>query len=76
MRAYADWPKSHAKLGATDVIITKARAVDEDFQPGSIHAENKRLMVGAGKGSLEIMELKPAGKREMTAAAFLAGHKF
>ncbi|HEX5743916.1 MAG TPA: hypothetical protein VFX84_00475, partial [Candidatus Saccharimonadales bacterium] len=75
IRAYAGWPKSRAKLGATDAIITKARAVDEDLQPGFIHAGNKRLIVGAGEGALEILALKPAGKREMTAEAFLAGYE-
>jgi methionyl-tRNA formyltransferase len=75
IRAYAGWPQSRTKLGSTEVIITKAAAAGEALKPGEIHAENKRLLIGTGEGSLEILSLKPAGKPEMPAAAFLAGHK-
>lgn len=39
-----------------------------------IWVENKQLFVSCGKDSLEILTLKPAGKRDMTAQAFLAGY--
>lgn len=75
VRAYAGWPNSRAKLGSTDVIIIKARVAGENLKPGEMHAIDKRLVVGCGAGALEILALKPAGKREMTAEAFLAGYK-
>lgn len=75
IRAYAGWPKSHAKLGSNEVIITQAAVAETVLKPGQAMTENKRLLVGSGKGSLEILRLKPAGKPEMSAEAFLAGYK-
>lgn len=77
VRAYAGWPNSRARLGSHDVIITSARAVDtaSGGKPGEVTADSKHLLVATGKGSLEILSLKPAGKREMPAAAFLAGYR-
>jgi methionyl-tRNA formyltransferase len=75
VRAYAGWPKSRANLGSTEVIITRSRVAKENLAPGTVRSADKRLLVGTGKDSLEILALKPAGKREMSAPAFLAGHK-
>lgn len=79
VRAYAGWPKSRVRLGATDVIITGARVASDGagpgLRPGEIRVQDKRLIVGTGEGALEILSLKPAGKREMPASAFLAGYK-
>ena len=36
--------------------------------------EDNRLIVACGEGSLAIERLKPSGKQEMTAQAFLAGY--
>ncbi len=74
IRAFTDWPKSRAKLGSTEIIITKAQVINGVLKPGEIHAEDKKLIVGTSEDSLEIQSLKPAGKPEMTAAAFLAGY--
>ena len=75
IRAFREWPKSRTKLGRTEIIITKAQVVDDSLRPGETKIEDKRLIVGAGKESLEILSLKPAGKPEMTATAFLAGYE-
>ncbi len=80
IRAYADWPKSRTILGKTEVIITKAYVVPSNhsqLKPGDIEVvkEAKALMVECGQDCLYIESLKPAGKSEMTAEAFLAGYK-
>lgn len=75
IRAFIDWPKSRTKLSLTEVIITKAKIVDDDLQTGAIKIYNKGLIVGTKQKSLEILSLKPAGKPEMSAEAFLAGYK-
>lgn len=74
IRAFVEWPKNHTKLGSTEVIITKVRVVDDNLQPGAIKVDKKRLVVGTKQKDLEILSLKPAGKPEMTAVAFLAGY--
>lgn len=42
---------------------------------GRVSAEGGRLFVGCADGAIEILALQPAGKGEMTAAAFLRGYK-
>jgi methionyl-tRNA formyltransferase len=80
IRAYLDWPKSRTKLAGKDVIITKAYVVPTSSpgeKPGNVTVvpEAKAIYVATSSGSLWIQRLKPAGKNEMTAEAFLAGHR-
>lgn len=75
IRAYLHWPQSRTKLGAVDVIITKAHAKDGNAIPGAIATENSSLLVGTGDGILAIESLKPLGKKEMPVSAFLAGYR-
>lgn len=42
--------------------------------PGTILREGHHIYVQTGDGSVEITELQPAGKKRMTAEAFLAGY--
>jgi methionyl-tRNA formyltransferase len=43
--------------------------------PGAILEASGRLLVAAGGGTLEVLELQPAGKRSMLAAEFLRGYR-
>ncbi len=73
VRAYVGWPGSRTTLFSKDLIITKASVVDEKLEPGTVLDDKKRLVIGTSKGSVEVLRLKPAGKNEMDAQAFLAG---
>lgn len=77
IRAFSGWPKSHVTLGTLPVIITKARLSDYKWKPtpGHLMPMKDKLFIGTGKGWLEILKLKPTGKKEMPAKAFLAGYK-
>lgn len=75
IRAFADWPKSRTTLARTDVVITAAKVVESQLAVGQITVQDKQLLIGTTDGALLIERLKPAGKAEMTASAFLAGHK-
>ena len=75
IRAYAGWPNSSTKIAGKDVIIIKAHVVDKSGQPGKVIADGKQLIVYCGKQALAIDRLKPAGKKEMSSEAFLAGYK-
>lgn len=75
IRAFLEWPKSRTKLASTEVIITQAHVVDDSGKPGEIKTDNKQLVVLTGNKALAIDKLKPAGKAEMSAQAFLAGYK-
>jgi methionyl-tRNA formyltransferase len=75
IRAYAGWPGSRTTLAGKDIIITGASLIKENGTPGHVVAKDRRLLVYCGKDALLIEKLKPAGKKEMAAAEFLAGHK-
>lgn len=81
VRAFIGWPKSRAMLAGKDVIITTAHATQPthhtaDEAAGSIFLSlGGGIGIACGEGALIIDRLKPAGKPEMSAAAFLAGHK-
>jgi methionyl-tRNA formyltransferase len=75
IRAFISWPKSHTILASREVIITAAGIDATEGKPGKVSVQGKRLLIGTGEGSLEIIQLKPVGKAEMNAAAFLAGYR-
>lgn len=75
VRAFIDWPKSRTQLADKDVVITRATVVPDSGKPGSVTATKSSLVVHCGENSLQIIRLKPAGKNEMTAEAFINGHK-
>lgn len=75
VRAYAGWPRSRTQIGFNKVIVTAAHSAAGDGAPGSLWIQNRQLGVYAGQGVLIIDRLIPAGKKEMSAEAFLAGYK-
>ncbi len=79
IRAYHEWPKSTAKLGTHEVIITKAHVVPTNHgeEPGTVDAQKDIgiIMVECGNGSLCIDRLKPVGRKEMTTKEFIAGYQ-
>lgn len=80
IRAYIDWPKSRTIIGDKEVIITSAHVSPDEqknSEPGSILVEESSKSIGivTGDGLLWIDMLKPAGKKEMPAKAFLAGYR-
>lgn len=76
IRAYSGWPKSRTLINSLNVVIMSSKVAKQQIEPcGKFWVENKQLFVSCGKDSLEILSLKPDGKKEMTAKAFLAGYK-
>ena len=74
IRAFIGWPKSVTTLASKDVVITAAHVTEQAGQPGSVSVSNKQITVHCGKNALALDKLKPAGKNEMPASAFLAGY--
>ncbi len=74
IRAFISWPKSRSLLANREVIITAAAVSKHEGKPGEIIIDGSRFFVCCGEGSLEIQKIKPAGKGEMPARAFLAGY--
>jgi methionyl-tRNA formyltransferase len=74
IRAYAEWPKCRTILGEHAVIVTQAHPENGTGNPGQIWRHERQLGVHCVDGILVLDRLKPAGKGEMTAEAFLNGY--
>ena len=81
VRAFLGWPGSKTVLANKEVTITAAHAVPStspaESKPGEITVipEANEFGIATSNGTLYIDRLKPAGKKEMTGEAFIAGHK-
>ncbi|QDT64233.1 methionyl-tRNA formyltransferase [Calycomorphotria hydatis] len=83
VRAMQPWPQAYGilqqgKEKSLRVVLTSTQivktATEITIAPGQLFPHDGKLFVGTGEGVLEILTLKPAGKREMTAGEFLRGH--
>lgn len=78
IRAYAVWPRSRTTLGGIECIITKAHAVQKDGPSGvsgEIWRDGTSIGIYCSQDILAIDTLLPAGKKEMSASAFIAGYQ-
>lgn len=75
VRAFSGWPKSRAIIANVECTVITAKASNQVGQPGQISTTSeKTLLIGCQQGSLEVLELQPAGKNKMSATAFLNGY--
>lgn len=74
IRAFLEWPKSRAIIADREVTITKARVFPGNGTPGELRVIDKDIVVFCGSDGLLIERLKPAGKNEMNAEAFINGY--
>jgi len=75
VRAYAEWPRSRTQIAGIDAVVTRAHVAGGVGEPGTIWRSEKEFGFYTAEGVLVIDRLIPSGKKEMTAEAFLAGHK-
>jgi methionyl-tRNA formyltransferase len=76
--AFNPWPGALteiASLGARKLKIFSAAIVDLSGKPGEFLRSEKELVIAAGKNALSLGEVQPEGKRRMSAAEFLRGHR-
>jgi len=77
VRGLHPWPLATTALGGQRLIVVRSAAAPEgpEAAPGTVvEAAGDRLVIAAGSGALRLLELKPEGRRVMTAREFLAGH--
>lgn len=75
VRALTPRPGASATLLQTDLKILEARVVEAlpGTQPGDVQVDRQSLRVRCAQDALEILTLKPAGKKAMPVQAFLNG---
>lgn len=78
IRGTYPWPGAYCYLGKERINIIKARVIDNIEKPVSARIEKiagEEMHVGTGRGILTIQELKPDGKKNMSATAFINGRR-
>jgi methionyl-tRNA formyltransferase len=75
IRAYNPWPGAFMKVDHQNLKVFSASVVDINGQPGEVLRSDKDLVVATGKGALSLAEVQLEGKRRMSAAEFLRGHR-
>lgn len=79
VRALKPWPGTFSLFQGQPLQILSARVYDPDSSGPSgkvMHVLKQSFTVQAGKGILEILKVKPAGKNEMNAGDFARGKRF
>jgi methionyl-tRNA formyltransferase len=77
IRAFSPWPSAFTFVSGKRLQILSADlAHDTRANPGAAIIDGPRLLVGCADGALEILEVKPEGKRAMSVSQFLQGRPF
>jgi methionyl-tRNA formyltransferase len=76
-RAYTFWHRAGSEplrlnIDRVDIASPNERPA---AGPGTVLDVENRLLVAAGDGAIEILQLQPAGKRSMSAGEFLRGYR-
>lgn len=75
IRALSPLPGARTHFRNRELIITLAQLGDKSLSPGTLLVDNRKLYVGAGNGSLVLLELKPEGKNIISALDFVNGYR-
>jgi methionyl-tRNA formyltransferase len=75
IRAYNPWPGAFTTVDRQNLKIFSASVVDLNGQPGEVLRSDEDLIVATGKDALSLAEVQLEGKRRMSAAEFLRGHR-
>lgn len=76
IRAMHPWPGAYCYVNGERVILLRADAAHGNGRPGIIMSVGKgEFIIGTGSGLLSVREVQPAGKKPMTAKAFVIGRK-
>jgi methionyl-tRNA formyltransferase len=76
VRGLSPWPGAYTFLEGKIVKLIASEPIAGSGEPGVLYEKDKNtLEVGTGSGLLRIVTLQPEGKKSMTAAEFLRGHR-
>ncbi len=76
VRGLYPWPHASTAIGGERTLILRSRPLDGDAvaAPGTlVQVTREAIHVATGRGVLSIEQLKPEGRRAMSAREFLAG---
>lgn len=74
VQASGDTAPARASVAGKGVRVMSARVAEgQKLAPGEVVAQKKRVLLGCADGALEVLAVKPDGKKEMPAASWAAG---
>lgn len=77
IRAFNPYPATYFEHNGERFKLLKAKVVsDVGLKSGDIFEDGKRLLIGCGKGALEILQIQRQGKKAMTTEELLRGYHF
>ncbi len=74
IRGLFPWPGAYSYKDGQLLKIISAKKAEQTGAPGEVVCSRGQLVVATSDGAVEIIELQPAGKKKMTAGAYLAGN--
>ena len=76
-RGFNPWPGAYTQFRGQQISITSARPAEpRQGSAGQMFADKRRLFVACGQNTaIELLELQLAGKKRMSAEAFLNGYQ-
>jgi methionyl-tRNA formyltransferase len=77
LRGFTPWPGAYTSFRGQPFVVLRAKPVEGGAIPaGVMRAEKRRLFVGCGGDTLlELFEIQLAGKKRISAEAFLNGYE-
>lgn len=76
VRGMHPWPGAYTNIDGARVKLLRVRANPGWGEPGVVkNVTRDSFTVGAGDGTIEILELQPEGKRPMYARSFMLGRR-
>jgi methionyl-tRNA formyltransferase len=75
IRAFNPWPGAFMKLNDENLKIFSASVIGLEGEPGEILRNDNDFVIAAGKDAISLGEVQLEGKRRMSAAEFLRGHR-
>ena len=73
IQASLDAAPARCRVGERGVRVLDARVSNEDVRAGIVQSAKGHVLLGCAEGSLELLSVKPDGKRQMKAAAWASG---
>ena len=73
VQASGDTAPARCVVAGRGVRVCAAQAAEKDVAPGAVTVGHGRVWLGCADGALELLRVKPDGKREMEASAWAAG---
>lgn len=71
--ASTDAAPARCEVAGKGVRLMRARTCDDALAAGEVLVSHGRVALGCADGALEVLDVKPDGKREMRASAWAAG---